>query len=49
MANNVTYSFGLVEGFLELLIREGDVTAVMVLENLRNIEEAYVRKYCHRD
>jgi hypothetical protein len=41
MENKVAYSFGLVEGFLELLLKEGDVTVIAVLENLKVIETAY--------
>ncbi len=40
MSNNITYSIGFVEGFLEELVKEGDTGAAQVLEHLHIVEQA---------
>ena len=46
MPDNPTigYSIGLIEGFLESLVADGNAHAATVLEHLRNVEQGYINK-----
>lgn len=39
--HNVSYSIGLLEGYLESLAKEGQLGADVALEHLHNIEKVY--------
>ncbi len=42
MENNIGYSLGLVEGYLERLVLEGQEGAETALEHFRNVEKNYM-------
>lgn len=44
MADTIGYSLGMVEGFLEKLIEEGDTAAETVLTHFKAIEQELIQK-----